>query len=267
MENKKVILVTGASSGIGLLIATLLHGKGYKVFGTSRYPEKYKNKVPFELLPLDITSGESIRNSLDTLFSKTKNLDVLINNAGYALGGSVEETGIEKAYEQFETNFWGAVKMTKAVLPFMREQRSGKIITIGSLAGLIGMPFESYYSASKHALEGFFKSLRFELKDFNIKVSVVEPEFFKTNIGQASEFVEPSINDYDKMRKSMTDFFTNSIANAPSPEPVAETVLKIIESTNPKYSYRVGRNAKLLPVLQFFSNKLFENGFAKTAKM
>jgi short-subunit dehydrogenase len=266
MENKEVILVTGASSGIGLLIATTLHNNGYTVFGTSRSPEKYKDKVPYELLPLDITSEASIENCLAILFSKTKKLDVLINNAGAVIAGSVEETTIEKAYQQFDIIFWGAVKMTKAVLPFMREQRSGKIITIGSLAGLIGIPFEAYYSASKHALEGFFKTLRFEVKDFNIKVSVVEPEFFKTNIDQATEVAEATIGDYDRMRKSIMDFFDTSIANAPTPEPVAKIVFDIVKSKNPKYSYRAGRTAKFLPILQFFSYKLFESGFARTAK-
>jgi len=267
MENKKIILITGASSGIGLLIATKLHNNGYKVFGTSRSPEKHKDKVPFELLTLDITSDESIKNCLEALFSKTQTLDVLVNNAGYLIAGSVEETTIEMAHRQFETNFWGSVKMTKAVLPFMRKQRSGKIITIGSLAGLIGLPFNDYYSASKHALEGFFKSLRFEVKDFNIRVSVVEPEFFKTNIDQAAEYAESTISDYDKMRKSITDFFNTSIAKAPTPEPVADAVIKIVKSKDPKFSYPVGGNAKFLPILQFFSYKLFEAGFARTVKI
>ncbi len=123
----------------------------------------------------------------------------------------------------------------------MRQQRNGKIIAIGSLAGLIGVPFQSYYAASKHALEGFFKSLRFEVKTFNIKVSVIEPGFFKTNLNEAFEFAEPGISDYDKTRNKALKVFSDSINKAPSPEPVAETALKILRSKNPQFSYPSGK--------------------------
>jgi short-subunit dehydrogenase len=221
MKKNKVILVTGASSGIGLLIANRLHNEGFTVFGTSRNPEKHRNEVPFRLLSLDVTSDQSIRNCIDHLMLEVPTLDVLINNAGGLLAGSVEETAIEQAYKQFETNFWGSVKMTKAVLPIMRSQRSGKIITISSLIGLIGIPFNSYYSASKHALEGFYKSLRLELRSFNIKVSVIEPGFFKTNIDKGAEYGNESISDYDHSRKKVFQFFSESLAKSPAPKPVA----------------------------------------------
>ena len=159
----KSVLITGATSGIGLAIAQSLDSKEYKIFGTSRNPEKVKGKFNFELLPLDITSLDSVNKCVALLFEKTEKLDMLINNAGIVVVGSAEETDIDLARKQMETNFWGAVNMTRAILPAMRKQRSGKIITVGSLAGLIGVPFESYYAASKHALEGFFKSLRFEV--------------------------------------------------------------------------------------------------------
>jgi short-subunit dehydrogenase len=263
MKGTQVILITGATSGIGLLIAKKLHDYGCKVFGTSRNPEKYKDNVPFELIPLDITSQESISNCIEILFSKVQTLDVLINNAGSFLGGSVEETTIKEAYNQFETNFWGAVKMTKAILPIMRKQRSGKIITTGSLTGLIGIPYSSYYSASKHALEGFYKSLRLEVNKFNIKVSVIEPGFFKTNIDSASVYAAETITDYNQLRKLAGDFVKKSVNEAPTPEPVADTVLMIVKAENPKFSYPIGKNSKLLPALQFFSPGIFETGFLK----
>ena len=178
----KTVLITGATSGIGLLTARKFHEAGYRVYGTSRTPDKYRQQLPFELITLDVTSDLSISDCIKQVLSHSGTIDVLINNAGIGICGSAEETSIEQAYRQFETNFWGVVKMTKAVLPVMRKQRSGNIITIGSLAGLIGVPFQSYYSASKHALEGFFKSLKFETASFNIKISVVEPGFFKTNL-------------------------------------------------------------------------------------
>jgi short-subunit dehydrogenase len=262
----QTVLITGTTSGIGLTIANKLHANGYKVYGTSRNPDQYRDKVKFELLELDVTSGVSIQNCVASFLSRSATIDALINNAGIGVCGSAEETSKELANKQFQTNFWGTVDITKAFLPIMRQQRTGKIITIGSLAGLIGVPFQSYYSASKHALEGFYKSLRFELKPFNIHVSVIEPGFFKTNLNQALEYAEATISDYNSTRDNALKIFSNSIKNAPSPEPVAEIALKILRSKNPRFSYRVGRDAKLLPFLQFMFTSLFEWGAAKKFK-
>ncbi len=263
----KTVLITGATSGIGLAIANKLHQRGFRVFGTSRFPEKYRQNVPFDLLPLDITSEESIQHCVAALLAKSPVIDVLINNAGIDINGSAEETSSALARKQFETNFWGAVNMTKAILPLMRQQRNGRIITIGSLGGLIGMPFSSYYAASKHALEGFFKSLRLELKPFNVKVSVVEPGIFKTNLSQASENAEPSIADYDAIRDKALAVLSDSIDSAPTPEPIAETVLEILRSDNPRFSYPVGKDSKFLPILQFISNRLFEWGAVRKFRL
>jgi NAD(P)-dependent dehydrogenase (short-subunit alcohol dehydrogenase family) len=263
----QTVLITGATSGIGLTIANRLHNNGFKVYGTSRFPDKHQDKVGFDLLPLDITSETSIHNCIGLFLSKSKTIDALINNAGIGVCGSAEETSAELADKQFQTNFWGAVHVTKAILPIMRQQRHGKIITIGSLAGLIGVPFQSFYAASKHALEGFFKSLRFEIKSFNIKVSVVEPGFFKTNLHHAFEFATPSISDYDTIRTNALGVFSNSINNAPTPEPVAEAILKILHSKNPRFSYRIGSDAKTLPFLQFAFNRLFEIGTSRKFKL
>jgi len=267
MAQKQVVLVTGATSGIGLMIANKLHQNGCLVFGTSRYPEKHRDKVPFELLELDVTSDASVKAFVGVLLSKTAVLDVLINNAGSFLGGSVEETTLEQAHWQFESNFWGAVRMTKAILPVMRMQRSGKIIVTGSLIGLIGMPISSYYAATKHALEGFFKSLRLEVKRFNIKVSVIEPSFFNTNIDAAGELAAASISDYDEIRERVNHFVSSSIAGSPTPEPIAELVLKIVQAREPKFSYPIGKNSKILPALQFLSPAMFESGFLKKLKL
>ena len=256
----KTVLITGATSGIGLQIANQLHEKGFKVFGTSRTPEKHQQCLPFELFELDVTSEKSIQKCVDTLISKTKTIDVLINNAGIGICGSAEETSVEQAYKQFETNFWGTVKMTKAILPVMRQQHFGQIITIGSLAGLIGVPFQSYYSASKHALEGFFKSLKFEVAPFNIKISVIEPGFFKTNLHNSFEFAEFAVSDYDMMRNNALHVLSTSIDNADTPVSVARVILKILNTENPGYSYRVGKNTLLAPWLQFLYFRLYEFG-------
>jgi len=260
----QTVLVTGATSGIGLLIATTLHQRGLTVIGTSRTPEKHQGQLPFELLPLDITSEASVQACMATLAAKAVVLDALVNNAGIAVNGSAEETSSALAHKQLETNFWGAVNMTKAVLPGMRRRRQGYIVTIGSLAGLIGAPFQSYYSASKHALEGFYKALRLEMKEFNIQVSVVEPGFFKTNLHQAFEYADTPIAAYDRARTNAMASYSRSIEQAPSPQLVAEVVARILRTKRPRFSYRVGTGAKFLPLLQSLSHRFYEWGAART---
>lgn len=264
----ETVLITGATSGIGLAIAIELHKNGYKVLGTSRDPEKHTIRFDFEIIQLDITSHQSIENCVSLLAQKHIAIDVLINNAGIVVTGSMEETTIELAEKQFQVNFWGTANMTRAILPQMRKKRTGRIITIGSLAGLIGVPFESYYVASKHAIEGFFKSLRMEVKAFNISVSVIEPGFFKTNLMANEDFnAKTTIEDYNKIRTGPMNVISDSFENAPIPQPVAETVLKILRSKDPRFSYRVGKYAKLLPFLQFAFNRIYEKGAAKHFKI
>ena len=266
-EKMQTVIVTGATSGIGLVIASKLATCGFTVYGTSRTPETNKVSLPFELLKLDITSEASIQQFLETVLSGGTTIDVLINNAGIGICGSAEETSIEQAYKQVETNFWGAVKMTRAVLPVMRRQRFGKIITVGSLAGLIGVPYQSYYSASKHALEGFFKSLRIEVRPFNIYISLIEPGFFKTNLHNDFEYAKPTIPDYDPLRENALPVFTDAIENAETPESIARIVKNILNSKNPGFSYRVGKNTWLAPFLQFLYYRLYEYGTRKKFRL
>ena len=260
------VLVTGATSGIGLTIATKLHENGFSVFGTSRSPEKHQPNLPFPLLRLDVTSEESVNQCVAAFLARSPVIDVLINNAGVLISGSAEETSLKEARQLIDANFWGAVMLTKAVLPLMRQQRKGNIITIGSLAGLIGVPFQPYYAASKHALEGFFKSLRFEVAPFNIHVSIIEPGFFKTNLEQTTEAAPATIADYQVSQKNALDVFAESIKKAPTPEPVADVTLNILRSSRPRFSYRVGSEARLLPLLQFMSYRFFEWGARKKFK-
>ncbi|HYK44534.1 MAG TPA: SDR family NAD(P)-dependent oxidoreductase [Parafilimonas sp.] len=260
---KQTILVTGASSGFGLLIANKLHESGHHVIGTSRNPEKYDGELPFKLLELDIADDDSIESFSQQLFGHIRKLDVLINNAGYLLTGLAEETSIEIGKQQFETNFWGTVKLTNELLPYFRKQKQGKIITVGSLLGLVSLPNVAYYAASKHALEGYFKALRIELKQFNIKVSMVEPSTFKTNIGNSASNVKGDIRDYDVFRQKMTSYTKTQFEQAPGPEPVMNTVLKIVNERNPKYSHPVGKGASLILTLQRFAYTLLENTVLK----
>jgi short-subunit dehydrogenase len=259
----QTILVTGASSGFGLLIANKLHESGHYVIGTSRNPEKHQTKVPFKLLALDIADDNSIATFSEQLFTQIKQLDVLVNNAGYLVTGLAEETSIALGKQQLETNFWGTVKLTNELLPYFRKQKQGKIITIGSIIGLISLPNVAYYSASKHALEGYFKALRFELNQFNIRVSMVEPMGFKTNIGTSAVTAKGEIKDYDSFRQKITAFTKQEFEKAAEPEPVIDTVMKIVRDENPKYNYPVGKGASMILTLQRFAYRVFENSILK----
>ncbi|MEO6632904.1 MAG: SDR family NAD(P)-dependent oxidoreductase [Mucilaginibacter sp.] len=262
--NEKTVLVTGASSGIGLLVASKLHENGYQVIGTSRDPKKHQGKLPFKLLPLDLNDDHSIASFGKLLFSEIKQLDVLINNAGYLVNGLAEETTIELGKQQFETNFWGTIKLTNELLPYFRRQKHGKIITLGSLLGLVSLPNTAYYSASKHALEGYFKALRFELNQFNIKVVMVEPISFKTNIGESATVAKGTIADYDQFRQKITAYTQKSFDNAPEPTPVIETLLRTVKEKNPTFGYPVGKGSSIVLLLQHFAYKVFEKSILKS---
>ncbi|REG99516.1 SDR family NAD(P)-dependent oxidoreductase [Flavobacterium aquicola] len=255
----KNIVITGASTGFGLLLATKLHEKGFNVIGTSREPEKYKNKIPFKLLSLDISDDNSISSFTKELYTHIDKLDVLVNNAGFFVMGIAEETPIKIGLQQFETNFWGTVKLTNALLPKMRNQKEGKIITVGSFLGLIGHPNLSYYSASKHALEGYFKSLRFETHQFNIKISVIEPMFHKTNFINNAVATHGNIKEYDIFRQKLQSFYNNELQKAPLPTAVADTIIKVINSRNPKFNYPIGKGTSMILALQQFLYNAFES--------
>jgi len=175
----RVALVTGASSGFGQATAALLAAQGFQVFGTSRAPT-HSTAGSFELLPLDVCSETSVQTCVQTILERTGRIDLLVNNAGFAQGGALEENSLEDARAQFETNVFGVLRVLKAVLPVMRRQGSGQIITVSSLLGVVAMPYLSLYASSKFALEGMIEGLYHELSPFHIKVSLVEPGFFRT---------------------------------------------------------------------------------------
>ena len=245
----ETILVTGASSGIGQSTARLLAERGFTVFGTARKPDT-KKRESFTMLALDVRSDESVRACVDQVMAKTGRLDVLVNNAGYSVTGAAEETSVDEAKAQLETNFFGAVRMVNAVLPGMRARGAGKIISISSLAGNTAIPYSAFYSASKFALEGYSESLWYEVRPFGISVSLVEPGFVNTPIGEASPAAARPLPAYDASRKSMLAAFGHALKAGIPPEQVARRVLQIIEQQNPGLRYRVGAQATWLPRLR-----------------
>jgi len=259
----KIILVTGASSGFGLLIAKELHKNGYIVIGTSRNPEKYASTLPFKIINLDLDSEHSINTFADRVFKEIDHLDILINNAGFLVSGIAEETPIELGRQQLETNFWGTIKVTNSILPHFRKQKFGKIITVGSIVGLVSFPNAAYYAASKHALEGYFKALRYELNAFNISVAMIEPSAFKTSIMANSSSQLIKIEDYNSLRRNIEKFTNELVNSAEDPALVASEVLKVVKNDKPKFRNIVGKGTSVLINLQHFAYSILEKNVLK----
>lgn len=248
-SSRKTVLVTGASSGFGYAIATLLAQAGWTVFGTSRNPNPVITN-DFELLPLDVRSDDSVSACIQTILHRTSRLDALINNAGYSTYGAIEETSLTEAKAQFETNFFGVARMVQAVLPVMRQQGSGQVINVSSLSGLNPVPFHGFYSASKHALEAYAEALYHEVKPFNIRVALVEPQAFNTGIRMQSPQHLMSI--YDTDRQKVVDNIEDSIRSGQSPIVVAQLILRILNSSSPRLRYRAGTLAKVFHLARRF---------------
>jgi NAD(P)-dependent dehydrogenase (short-subunit alcohol dehydrogenase family) len=268
MPDPKIVLITGASSGNGQATARLLAQQGYRVFGTSRTPASREPLPRVELIALDVRSDESVAAGVRTVVEQAGRIDVLINNAGYELGGALEETTLDEAKGQFETNFFGVVRMVRAVLPMMRQQRRGQIIHIGSLAGLVGVPFLGMYSASKFALEGYTEALRHEVKPFNIRVSLVEPGFLRTPMMNTRQFAAHRVGEYDPWRQRALDAIYEFEEKGPGPEWVARAVLKVIESKAPRLRYVIGQQAVVNSRLQrFLPEGMFEQGVRRLFRL
>src|SRR2546430_9603982 len=219
---KSIALVTGASSGIGKATAERLATAGYKVYGTSRRGAQ-SGQRSFAMLPLDVTSDESVEAAVRELSRREGRIDLLVNNAGFGVApGGAEESSIEQARSIFETNFFGLVRMTRAVVPHMRRQRSGRIINIGSVLGLLPMPYGALYAATKHAVEGYSESLDHELRTRGIRVAVIEPAYTKTQFD--TNLLEPNskLDEYRGIRAALGKTLKEAMAVADAPGIVAE---------------------------------------------
>jgi len=236
----KVVLVTGASSGIGKSIAIFLSEKGYKVYGTSRNPKNIE-KFSFELITLDVLKVETINAAVDLILKKDGKLDVLVNNAGMGITGPIEDTPTDEIRAVFNTNFFGAIDVMKAVLPHMRKQNSGTIINVTSIAGYMGLPFRGAYSATKGALELITEATRMEVKKFGINLVNVAPGDFATNIA-AGRYHTPVFDNsaYKEMYQTNLDLMDAHVSDGKDPLEMAKIVYKIINTNNPKIHYKVG---------------------------
>jgi len=252
IENS-VALVTGASSGIGEATAQRLAAAGYKVYGTSRRGGQ-AGRRSFEILSLDVTSDESVEAAVKEVLRLHGRIDLLVNNAGFGVApAGAEESSIEQAKAIFDTNFFGLIRMTRAVVPHMRRQGSGRIINIGSVLGFLPMPYGALYAASKHAVEGYSESLDHELRTRGIRVSVIEPAYTKTQFDANFLAPDSKLEEYREVRALLDKVLKNVMATADEPTVVADVVLQAATAARPKLRYAAGGLANRLRLLRRFA--------------
>ncbi len=266
-SSQPVALVTGASSGVGRATAAALAARGHRVFGTSRNPSG--DATPgVEMVPLDVRDDASVAACIAAVTARAGRLDLLVNNAGFEQAGALEELSLEEARAQFETNFFGVVRMVKEVLPIMRGQRSGRIINVSSLASLAPIPFMGIYSASKFAVDGYTEALRLEVSPLGILVSQVEPGFLHTPMMANRKAPGRTIADYDAARERAFAATRAAEERGSAPELVAETIVRIAGSRHPRLRYLVGGQARLVAALKRFTPEAaFERGMRSTFRL
>ena len=257
MNSDKIVVVTGSSSGIGYETSLLLARNGFTTYATMRNLSKsmklqdiaQQENLKLKILQLDVTNDTSVKDAIDQIFKEQNRIDILINNAGYDIMGSVEDLSISDFKDQFETNFFGIVRIVKEVLKIMRNQREGKIINISSIGGRVGIPLNSAYISSKFALEGFSETIRYELQDFGIDVLLIEPGLVKTNFFENAKLGQNVMNSNSNYKDFMQKLFEgflpllNDPKNYSTPFDVAKVILDCILSNKTHFRYLVGEDA------------------------
>jgi len=268
VANKKVALVTGSSSGIGYETALMLARNGFDTYATMRNANKSKEieeitkkeNLPLRVLKLDVTDDRSVDDAINNILNEKKSIEVVVNNAGYGLMGSIEDSSLDEIKAQFETNFFGAIRVMQKVLPIMRQQKAGTIVNVSSIAGRIGFPMGSSYVSSKFALEGLSESMSYELEQFGIRILLIEPGVINTNFA----FVTPkkaldTNSPYSLIMNKMQENLVSTIANGTSPKEVANVILRAITEDSPERRYLVGNDAfELIDARKNSTDKDFE---------
>jgi NAD(P)-dependent dehydrogenase (short-subunit alcohol dehydrogenase family) len=264
----KVALVTGASSGIGEATAERLAKAGFTVYGTSRRGAR-SGKRSFAMLSLDVTSDQSVEAAVAEVIGREGHIDLLVNNAGFGVApAGAEESSIEQAQSIFDTNFFGIVRMTRAVVPHMRRQGSGRILNIGSVLGFLPMPYGALYAATKHAVEGYSESLDHELRTRGIRVSVIEPAYTKTQFDTSMLEPDAKLDEYSEVRAALGKRLRELMATADEPAVVAEVVLRAANAARPKLRYTAGGLAGRLRLLRRFAPAgLVDSGVRKDLRL
>lgn len=243
-KRQKTAFVTGASSGIGKAAALALSRAGYRVIGTSRKASADEVRDGIRMIACDVTSDASVAAAASLALAELGQIDLLVNNAGYAISGAAEESSIEQVHALFDTNFLGVVRVTNAVLPIMRQQGFGRILNIGSVVGLIPGPFGAYYTASKHAIEGYSESLDHEVRPFGIRVAVIEPWATKTSIEANSPRGDRPVAAYGQTFARYKAAFNAAMAAGDTADDVAATILTAAKARTPRLRYPSGKAAR-----------------------
>jgi len=274
MNEKRVAIVTGSSSGIGFEISLMLARNGLTTYATMRDLHKSstlksiadKEKIPLRCVQLDVTDDMSVKQAIETIVNESHNIDILINNAGYGLSGALEDLLIDEIKLQFDTNFFGLIRATQAVLPIMRNHGSGIIVNISSGLGRFGIATSSAYASSKFAVEGLTESMSYELEPFGIKTILVEPGIIKTNFIKAAVLAQKSKDPnspYFQFMNNMDEGMKKLIENSESPEYVARVVLDAINDSNPKLRYLAGKDVEQIMEIK---NKMSDEDFHNMIK-
>jgi NAD(P)-dependent dehydrogenase (short-subunit alcohol dehydrogenase family) len=271
MNDQKVAVITGSSSGIGLESALVLARNGYTTYATMRSPDKdtslkaavLNESLPIRIVKLDVTNDSSVKNAIGHIISEVGMIDILVNNAGYGLGGALEDLSMEEIKSQYETNLFGLIRVIQAVLPTMRKHRSGRIINISSGAGIFGYPGGSAYVSTKFAVEGLSESIAYELEPFGIKVILIEPGFIRTNFGNAmviAKKAQDSASPYSELMQKTMASTAELAKNASDAELVANIILDAASNPNPRLRYLAGKDVeswaagkKNMDELEFFN--------------
>ena len=270
-SEQKVAVVTGSSSGIGYATSLMLSRNGFNTYASMRNLEKSqgivetakKENLPLQVIQLDVDNEKSVKDAVERIISEKGKIDVLVNNAGFGLGGSVEDLSMEELKGQFETNFFGLIRVTQEVLPHMRKRLQGIIVNVSSVVGRVGLPGAPAYVSTKFAVEGLSESMRYELEPFGIKIVLIEPGLIGTNFMSAMVVAKKALDPnspYAQLMQKITTGFTAAFQNATPTDEVAKVILKSVKIDNPEFRYLVGNDAvQWLEARKKMSDTEFEN--------
>jgi NAD(P)-dependent dehydrogenase (short-subunit alcohol dehydrogenase family) len=256
-QEKKVAIITGSSSGIGFETSLILARNGFHTYAAVRNLDKSqplidmakKDGLSIQAIELDVSNDKSVKDAINRVLSENKRIDVVVNNAGYALVGSFEDLSMDEIKSQFETNFFGAIRVIQAILPSMRNQRNGRIVNVSSMGGRMAIPLDSAYHGTKFALEGLSESLQYEVEQFGIKIIIIEPGAIKSNffnnLKMASKAQRPD-SPYTQMMQKLNAGFSFILENAAHPVEVAKVILAAVTSEDPQLRYTVGDDAAMI---------------------
>ena len=264
MKNSTVVVITGVSSGIGRAAAEQFAQRGCRVFGTVRNTATAQAIPGVTLVEMDVRDDASVQAGIHTVIDQARRIDVLVNSAGVTLLGAMEETSLAEARSLFDTNLFGLLRVIKTTLPHMRAQRSGRIVNVSSVLGFLPAPYMALYSASKHAVEGLSETLDHEVRQFGIRVALVEPSFTKTNLDINAPQTAARISDYDVELGVVSLAIQNTVQTAPTPDGVAAT---IVEAAQGRWKMRhtpKGEASLLAKLRRFMPAGLVEKGLRKT---